>query len=207
MKLDPIETAAAPAYPSIPRCPSWARRAAVALGTTLALGSLGAGCAGPAAQSQAPIATAISGVADGPKEVRRPAAPNRNIEWCQPALRLSGDRSPARHFTCGAAPTNAMPIHDAPPGVSDGELCGDQPAWARFRVTSATRTSITLQGTDVKLSIFAPDGSPVAEVGPQRQCVALDMEPGVWVLSASPAPGSQRRTGYFEFFFDRGGSP
>jgi hypothetical protein len=207
MKLDPIEARVTPAYPSIMRYPRWVRRAAVALGTTLALGSLGAGCAGPAAESQSPTATAISGAGGGPKEVGRPAGPNRNVEWCQPQLRLSGDRSPARHFTCGAVSTSTMPVFDAPPGVSDGELCGDQPAWARFRVSSATRASITLESTDVKISIFAPDGSPVAEVGPQRQCVALDMEPGVWVLSASPAPGSQRRTGYFEFFFDRVGSP
>ena len=86
----------------------------------------------------------------------------------------------------------------------DGRLCGDQTAWSRIRIPSATRVRITYNSPSVVLRLIAPNGADVATLTPGRQCLALDMEPGVWVLAATPAPGNtSHRSSGFELFFDR----
>jgi len=199
MTLRPLSRCGAPRYP----VKVWAivakvRRAA-AVAALAAAASLG-GCSALTAQED--HAAVVVQHPDQTGEVKQNAG-GRSLQWCQVEARLSGDRSPANHFTCGPVQINALPVHSAPPVVSDGRLCGNQAAWARFMVPSPMRVTLQLTTATMKLALIAPDGSPVAELGPNHQCLSLNMEAGVWTLAASPAPGAQDDHGYFEFFFER----
>jgi hypothetical protein len=196
MKLQPISTQDLPAYPGKKwRIVAGIRRV-VAIAAVSAAASLG-GCAAPAQEAfVAPV------VSETPRLKQSASPGSRSLEWCQDVPRLSGDRSPAYHFTCGPVQVDSLPVHDAPPWVADGQLCGAETAWARYRVASPTRVMIQLTSTTMKLALIAPDGSRVAELGPQRPCLALDMEAGVWTLAATPTPGAPNPLSYFELFFE-----
>ena len=209
MKLIPVSETSPPSYPSRARTlVSKTRKLAMIAGASAILASTG--CASHRLPGQEMSAH------DDPSPVVEPAvpavddepvsssAPARNVEYCLIELREAGERSMGQLFSCGAEPSpTETPTHEGPFWIGDGRACQGQTGWGRVQVNEPMRARLTLLANDILFEIRAPDGTPVARLEPGRDCVSLDMEPGLWTLAATHARGVERAETTFEFFFDR----
>jgi hypothetical protein len=208
MKLRPLKVSDSPSYPR--RSPGALER----IKRTIAIASLSvaslatlAGCgsapgASPLAAGSEVAAPLEVDSSARTKEAASQRGTDRHLEWCQVTPRLSGDRMAVQHFTCAPAASPSMPVIPGPPHITDGPLCQGLTSWARFDIPRAMRTSLMSMDERLQVDVISPAGERVARLGPGRQCLALDMEPGVWVIGVSPTLDRPADWSHFELFFE-----
>lgn len=179
MQIMPRRTPAEPGYP--PRWPRFIggfRRSVTSLGLSVALCC---GCAGATANG---VSNPLERHAcDAGEDKQAMSNSSRNLDWCNIiALRSIGSPPPARMVPCVTNGIDALPTADFPFGLYQGTLCSNQGSGIRFRIASAMRARINLIASQVKLTLYAPDGTRVENLSGQRTCLSLDMEPGVWTV-------------------------
>jgi hypothetical protein len=180
MALRPLTIADDPSYPAKPvGLRGRIKRGAASFGISIALGL---SCAG------APVETdpsAVRAARDDDKQAV--SARRRNLEWCSViTLRTLGAPPPPQMLTCMTTGPDSLPVYDTPLSEYEGVPCANGPAGARLRIASPTRGRFNVNTNGFKLSIYAPDGTLVADLNDERRCADLDMEAGVWVVLATP---------------------
>lgn len=169
MQLAPVTTTTAPRYPTRPPRRSPWRRQLRKLALTLA------------------CAASVSLLA-ACNELEDPFEP-----------RIAGDMPPPSAFDCADDEPESLP-ELAVPGYHDGELCGTQTAWAALTIeqTATLRLSFPYGVTNVAIDIIDPDGELAGQLNPAEQSLELVMEPGSWLLTATPEdPEGSQQWEYF----------
>lgn len=225
MKLSPTRTQPAPSYPAhsprLRRALTRARKVACAATASLALSMsacygmtrhepIDTGDADLVETSDAGIDGDIDATdagTDGDVEVTDATVPpNRDIEWCEPDYRLSGEAMPpSLFFVCGVEMPEDVLIHPAPSWLMTGQLCGDQTAWAQVEVEEPFDGAVSFPyDTEVAaMRVFAPDGSLVVSLDPEHPCGAFDVEAGIWTLAIDAVDPDAADDASFTVAFDQ----
>ena len=205
MTLNPVRTRTKPEYPTHRRRSNgllaWARRAAAAglASASLALG----GCYGVSAYDEERLI-------DLDQEDDETVAELLDLPWIEiPPIdedttdMAGGMRAPG--FECMAPPEYS---DWRVPAYLDGQLCGEETAWASFTVDEAGPVRLTLGNAPyVAVALVGPDGQELAELGPDPSwnevSVLVELEAATYQLAATAADPVGNPSAWFWVQIDR----
>lgn len=119
---------------------------------------------------------------------------------------MAGDIAvPEYPFACSVELTEDAPLFSVPMWeFGQGCEAGDEASWATFELAEPARVAVSFPNGSwgVNLDLYAPDGSHVVQLTPERPCVTFEAEAGTWALAVTVIEPIEGETHWFEVAVD-----